>query len=193
MATTFSSVIRRSAWFCPVAGLPWLSPNTTSTLAPPRPASPAFFASGKLPNSGWALLMISIATSIAALVCSPALAAPPESGNTAPILMVFSCENALPAERMEIEAAKASPAIRLKFILDRLRELPPASGSYGPMVHSDPPHPLFLLTLSALHGPLAGAMLRPSSPRTAGFPENRQISKDFAIQGWRRRVGYPGA
>ena len=41
-ATTFSSVISRSVWFCPVAGLPWLSANTTSTLAPPRPASPAF-------------------------------------------------------------------------------------------------------------------------------------------------------
>ena len=37
MACTFSSVMRRSAWFWPAAGVPWLSAKMTSSLAPPSP------------------------------------------------------------------------------------------------------------------------------------------------------------
>ena len=40
MACTFSSVMRRSAWFWPAAGVPWLSANMTSILAPLRPGRP---------------------------------------------------------------------------------------------------------------------------------------------------------
>src|ERR1700676_5436805 len=88
--------------------------------------------------------MISIATSIAALAWTPALAEPPLSGNTAPTLTVFSCEKALPAGKTEIEAAQSNPRIFLKFMCDRLREVPPDARLLRPgCARHLPPAPLF--------------------------------------------------
>src|ERR1043166_1725334 len=56
-----------------------------SSLAPPRPGSPASLASGMLASSGCALLTMSAATSSAAFDAWPAAAALPVSGNRMPI------------------------------------------------------------------------------------------------------------
>ena len=50
---SLDSVISRSAWFCPAAGVPWLSANSISILAPPRPGRPASLASGNGSSSGY--------------------------------------------------------------------------------------------------------------------------------------------
>src|SRR5690348_18469912 len=74
--------------------------------------------------------MMSNAVSIAALAWTPALAALPVIGKIAPILTVLSCADALPATKMEIEAAQSSPRIWLNFMLIAPK-YHPMSGSEG--------------------------------------------------------------
>ena len=68
MAATFSSEIRRNAWFWPAAGVPWLSAKMSWILAPPRPDRPPPLAIGMiLASSALPLLITSAPTSIAIL------------------------------------------------------------------------------------------------------------------------------
>ena len=62
------------------------------------------------------MLMMSIAVSIAALACTPALAALPLKGKIAPILTVLSWAEAVAASATEIEAAQSSPRRCLNFM-----------------------------------------------------------------------------
>src|SRR6185503_6660896 len=122
--------------------LPWLSANTTSTLAPPRPLRPAFFVTGRLPSAALPPLMISTAVSIAALPCTPALAALPLKGKIAPILTVLSWAEAAPASATDMAAAESSPTIWFNFIL---KISPADTGSF------EPGHARLLYSLRSQH------------------------------------------
>ncbi len=65
--------------------------------------------------------MISTAVSIAALACTPALAALPLKGKIAPILTVLSWAAAEPAITADIATAESSPTICFNFIFENLR------------------------------------------------------------------------
>src|ERR1700730_1904992 len=105
--------------------------------------------------------MISIATSSAALAWTPALAALPLIGSTAPILTVVPCAQAGPARATAIEAAQSNPAKCLNFIF--LSETdPPQCQAFGQLLQPGCARPCRprcspSFGYSALHGRLAGA------------------------------------
>jgi len=125
-------VISRSAWFCPVAGLPWLSANTTSTLAPPRPASPAFFAKGEIAELGMGVVDDIHGDFERGLGMDARLEAARHAliGKMPPILTV-ACASAGPARNAEIEAGAKQPEDRLESHVDgspnRCHAMPGAS------------------------------------------------------------------
>jgi hypothetical protein len=85
-----------------------------------------------LPSAGLPLLMISTAVSIAALACTPALAALPLKGKIAPILTVLFWAEADPAITADIATAESSPTICFNLILKI--SVPPGAGLFRPWI-----------------------------------------------------------
>src|SRR5581483_308360 len=91
--------------------------KVTSSFAPPMLGMPASLASGMFASSGCGLLMMSTATSIAALLAAPAAAALPVSGNSTPTL-TGSAARAIRALAARLAAVALAPARTVRRLIE---------------------------------------------------------------------------
>ena len=111
----------------------------------------------EIPSSGWSLLMMSTATSIAALACTPALAALPLKRKDRADLDGLSA----PTRRPPAQATSRQPKAARRYAsisCDRLRKVPPVARLLRPCVaRPGSPALSLLFGIPALHARLAGA------------------------------------